>query len=308
MSAIVNSVADTPATLCAFMENNLNARDNGLGDRSLYFGASEIFTCEEAMYHAKIKKISKPRSLQELIVLLKGNIGETLVEWGLGEVISFRQQVECAGEGIYSFVKLHIDFMVDFPNESIVVEVKTTNDVPDTIKESWYHQVMLQMGLSGAKRAKLIAMNLNTGHHKEFDVVFNQLVFEETLKSMKAKWDRIHTPGYIPKGEKSPLCAYCQFKNECSTLKTDNVLPDEVEVMAKRLKEIKKEAKILEENLKAFMEAAEYERARGRDIVIDMPRRSSGQRVDTEKLKLSYPDVYKACLQDLKWSSRMLIY
>ncbi len=296
------------ATLASVMERNLNARDNGLGDRSMYFGASEIFTCEEAMYHAKIKKISKPRSLQELIVLLKGNIGETLVEWGLEGAVNFRTQVECKGEGVYSFIQPHIDFVVDFPMESVIVEVKTTNDVPDTIKESWYHQVMVQMGLSGIKRAKVIAMNLNTGDHREFDVLFSQLVFEETLKSMKQKWDRIHTPGYQPKGERSPLCSYCPYKMECKTLQTGNSLPAEIEAMAKRYQAILKEQKTLKENLRAFMEAASLNRACGTDVVIDIRRQSTGRYIDMELLRTQFPEAYKAVLKDKPKSVTMNIY
>lgn len=296
------------SALSNFIEKNLNARDNGLGDRSLYFGASEILTCEEAMYLSKIKKLNKPRTLQEMIVLLKGNIGENLVEWGFGEALKYESQVECHGVGNYAFIKAHADFVVHFPLESIVVEVKTTNDIPDSIRESWFHQVQVQMGLLGLKRGKVIAMNLNTGHHAEFDVIFNQLIFETTLSAMKEKWERLHTPNYQPKGTKSALCAYCPFKLECETLKTDNLLPDDVESMAIRAKALKKELKVLEENVKAFMQVAGFERARGKEIVIDMPRKSKGKRVDVEKLKLLYPDIYEAVCVEPSYSDTMNIY
>ncbi len=296
------------SALSNFIEKNLNARDNGLGDRSLYFGASEILACEEAMFLSKIKKLKKPRTLQELIVLLKGNIGENLVEWGFGEALKYDNQVECLGSGDYAFIKAHADFVVHFPLESIVVEVKTTNDIPDSIRESWFHQVQVQMGLLGLKRGKVIAMNLNTGHHAEFDVIFNQLIFETTLISMKEKWDRLHMPNYQPVGTKSALCAYCPFKLECETLKTDNLLPDDVESMAIRAKALKKEIKVLEENVKAFMQVAGFERARGKDIVIDMPRKSKGKRVDVAKLKLLYPDIYEAVCCEPEYSDTMTIY
>lgn len=296
------------ALLTDHMTRTLNARDNGLGDRSLYFGASEILSCEEAMYLSKIAKIKKTRTLQEMIVLLKGNIGENLVEWGFGEAINFESQIECKGVGDYSFIMAHADFLVHFPLESIIVEVKTTNDIPDSIRESWYLQVQVQLGLLGLKRGKVIAMNLNTGHHKEFDVIFNQLIFETTLQSMKEKWDRIHNENTTIKGAKSALCGYCPFKMECQTLKTDNLLPDDVEAMAIRSKALKKEIKVLDENIKAFMLAADYERARGKEIVIDMPRRSSGKRVDVAKLKLLYPEIYEEVCVEPSYSNTMNIY
>lgn len=295
-------------SLAQHMENTLNTRNNGLGDRSLYFGASEILSCEEAMYLSKIEKISKPRTLQELIVLLKGNIGENLVEWGFGEALKFEGQVECKGTGEYAFITAHADFMVHFPLESIIVEVKTTNDIPDSIRESWYLQVQVQLGLLGLKRGKVIAMNLNSGHHAEFDVSFNQLIFETTLQTMKDKWDRIHDENTTIKGKKSALCGYCLFKLQCQTLKTDNLLPDDVEAMAIRSKALKKEIKILDENIKAFMLAADYERARGKEIVIDMPRRSSGKRVDANKLKLLYPEIYEEVCNEPSYSNTMNIY
>lgn len=296
------------SALKTHMETTLNARDNGLGDRSLYFGASEILSCEEAMYLSKIEKIKRSRTLQEMIVLLKGNIGENLVEWGFGEALNFESQVECHGEGEYAFIKAHADFMVHFPNESIIVEVKTTNDIPDAIRESWFAQVQVQLGLLGLKRGKVFAMNLNTGHHEEFDVIFNQTVFDSLLKSMKDKWDQIHQPSYKPKGEKSALCGYCSFKLECQTLKNDNLLPGDVELMAIRSKALKKEIKVLDENVKAFMQAAGYERARGKEIIIDMPRKSKGKRVDIAKLKLLYPEIYKEVCYEQSYMDTMNVY
>jgi len=283
-------------TLATHMEKNLNERDSGLGDRSLYFGASEILACEEAMYLSKVQKRKKPRSLQELIVLIKGNIGETLVEWGLGGAIKFDSQVECQGAGEYEFLKAHADFVVHFPNESIIVEVKTTNDIPETIREGWYLQVQVQLGLLGLKRGKVFAMNLNTGHHAEFDVHFNRLVYESTLRAVKEKWDRIHGPGNF-RGTKSALCAYCSFKAECQTLKSDDSLPDEIDAMAKELKALKKKMAVMEENVRAFMYAADLKRARGKSAVVDIAPKTS-KRLDFDKLKVQHPDVYKACLKE----------
>lgn len=297
-------------SLSLFLEKNLNERDNGLGDRRLYFGASEILSCEEAMYLAKVAIDGKPkaRSLNQLIVLLKGNIGENLVEWGFGKAISFKGQIECEGKGEYNFIKAHADFVVHFPNESVVVEVKTTNDVPDTARESWRAQVQLQLGLLGLKRGKIFAMNLNTGHYSEYDVEFNQLSFEMILKSIKEKWDRIHQPGTVLKGTKSALCGYCQYKLECKTLKSDNVLPVDVEVMALKSKAFKKEIKILDENVKAFMQAAGYERAKGKEVVIDIRTNTSSKRVDINKLKQLYPEIYKQVCYDSSPSDVMNVY
>lgn len=164
------------------------------------------------------------------------------------------------------------------------------------------------MGLLGLKRAKLWAMNLNTGHHKEFDVHFNKMVYEETLKSIKQKWINIHQPDYTPKGTKSALCAFCQHKLECHTLKTDNVLPDDVEAMAERLKAIKKEQSILEENVRAFMEMASFDRAKGKNVVIDISTRKGTERINFAKLKLEYPDVWKSVTYTSDASSAMNIY
>lgn len=313
MDAVGQAETRTPKvpSLVALMEENLNNRDNGLGDRSLYFGASEILSCEEAMWHAKIRNVKKRRSLKELIVLLKGNIGESLVEWGLGEAI-IEPQVECKGSGEYAFIKAHADFVVVVNKDGakIIIEVKTTNSVPETIRESWFHQVQVQMGLSGVKRAKLFAMNLNTGEHKEFDVLFNQIVFENTLKLIKEKWDRIHQPDYVPKGECGPLCASCPFKLECNTLKTDKELPDEIAAMAKRLKEIKKEQKLLEENIKAFMDMASYNRAKSQkqDVIIDISPRSGYEQTDFVKLRFEYPEVYKNVVRRVGKTTAMNIY
>lgn len=298
-------------SLAELMETNLNNRDNGLGDRSLYFGASEILSCEEAMWHAKIRNVKKHRTLNELIVLLKGNIGESLVEWGLGEAI-FEPQVEGEGSGEYDFIKSHADFsvLVNKNGEKIIIEVKTTGNVPESIRESWFCQVQVQMGTLKIKRAILFAMNLNTGDYEEFHISFNQMVFENTQKLIKEKWDRIHQPDYIPKGECGPLCASCPFKLECNTLKTDKNLPDEIAEMAKRLKEIKKEEKLLEENIRAFMKMASYNRAKSQkyDVIIDISPRHAYERTDFVKLRFEHPQVYKEVVYRTEKTTAMNIY
>jgi len=298
-------------SLASLMEETLNNRDNGLGDRSLYFGASEILSCEEAMWHAKIRKVKKRRSLKELIVLLRGNIGEALVAEGLGEAI-FEPQVEGKGVDEYDFIKSHADFsvVVNKNGEKIIIEVKTTNSVPKSIRESWFSQVQVQMGTLKIKKAILFAMNLNTGDYEEFRLTFNQTVFENTQKLIKEKWDRIHQPDYVPKGECGPLCASCSFKLECNTLKTDKKLPDEIAEMAKRLKEIKKEQKLLEENIKAFMDMASYNRAKSEkhDVIVDISPRSGYEQIDFVKLRFEYPEVYKDVVRRVGKTTAMNIY
>lgn len=283
-------------TLAELMQMTLNGRDNGLGDRSLYFGASEILRCEEAMFRSKILKISKPKTLRELIVALKGNVAERLVELGLGEA-EFDPQVEAKGSGEYSFITLHADFVVTINNrgEQIIVEVKTTGNVPDVVRETWFLQTQVQMGLLGIKRAIVFAMDLNTGDYEEFPVVFSQTVFENTLKDMKAKWDRIHQPDYSPVGERGPLCAYCEHKLECNALKTEKTLPDDIAQMAAEVRILKKKIAAIEENVRAFMEMSSFNRVKNdkHNVIVELQTRSSYETIDRTKLKFEYPEVYK---------------
>lgn len=254
--------------LLSFLETGLQKTDSGLGDRSKYVGASDIGHCLEKAYLSKT--LGETHLLKQQIIFQRGHIGEEIIRNGLlntTETINFREQVEAKGiEEINSFIASHIDFVIDFPNEHVVVECKTISSaLPDNQpRQSWIYQVQLQIGLLRATtdkkcdRGKIIAMNLNTGEAHEFDVVFNELLYNVAIQRANILWEAVQTKT-APKGEVSDLCGFCSFRTQCQTLKRGAVeLPEEVEAIAQRVKEhaaIEKSIKADKQNLKAFLEA-----------------------------------------------------
>ena len=132
--------------LVDFIEKGLvknNELDNSLGDRSKYVGASDIGGCLRKSYLDKINPQEK--DAQTLAVLLRGHLAESLVAKALdAQNIKYQTQVELQED----FIKAHLDFVFCSPKECVVVEVKSTNNIPDTPYTSWVLQIQLQMYLA----------------------------------------------------------------------------------------------------------------------------------------------------------------
>ena len=285
-----------------FLEHGLRNTDSGLGDRSKYIGSSDIGQCMKKSYLSKT--VGEAHDLKQLIIFQRGHLAEGIVRDGLAnnpKKITFQEQVAVKGYGEWPFVQSHIDFLVNFPNEDVVVECKSiSSPLPDDKPRlSWIYQVQLQIKLAQLKtgrhtRGIIVAINVNTGDRLAFDIEPSELILNAALKRASKLWDALQSK-CEPDGELSDLCTYCSFKTQCSTLlKNGETLPDEVNAMVERLKEIsplEKEAAALKENIKAFLEAANIKKGIGKRYSIMMSERSGRESVSIEHLKANYPEI-----------------
>jgi CRISPR-associated exonuclease Cas4 len=292
------------SSLLSFLESGLKRSDSGLGDRSKYVGSSDIGHCLEKSFLSKT--IGEEHDLKQLLIFERGHIAEGIVRNGLlnhEAKPKFYEQVETKGfNKETAFIKTHIDFVVEFPNEIIVVECKSiSSPLPDNQpRESWIYQVQLQLGLlrhtakKQCNRGKIVAFNVNSGEAHEFDVKFNEELFKVAIKRANIIWNAVKT-NTAPKGEVSELCGYCSFKTQCQTLKKGAIeMPKEIEIIAKRVKEyaqMEKKIKADKENLKAFMEAANTRKAVGDNVVLSYIERKGAEKISKVELLEKYPEV-----------------
>lgn len=289
--------------LLKFLEIGLRNTDSGLGDRSKYVGSSDIGQCPKKSYLSKKK--GETHSLKQLLVFERGHVAEGIVRNGLinnPSSVSFQEQVEVEGLALDTkFIKTHIDFVVEFPNEHVVVECKTiSSPLPyGAPRESWIYQVQLQIGLLQQKSKKkvrglIVAFDLNTGDAFEFDVEFNKALYDIAIKRANRLWQAVQSRKE-PKGEISDLCAYCPFSSQCDTLQKNGMqMPREIEAMALKVKEFsstEKEIKAAKANLKAFLEVANASKLVGEKLTLTMINRKGSPKVSLSELKNKYPEI-----------------
>ncbi len=291
-----------------FLEQGLqhaNSNNTELGDRSKYVGASDVGQCLKKVYFEKTKK--REFSLKELVVFQRGHNAESIVEQGLQhnplkEKYKFYKQVETKGAGELNYMKSHIDFVVEWPNELVIIECKSiSSPLPNNKpRESWLFQVALQMeqlkitAKKPINRAIIVVIDVNSGQMQEFMIPYNKAYVAVAQKRAQTLWDCIQNK-QEPKGEVTDLCGFCLYKNSCESLqKNAKKLPEEVISLAQRAKELSqssKEAKAIRENLLAFMQSINATSAAGGDISISIQNRRGQERISLDDLREKYPDV-----------------
>ena len=302
------------------IEEGLRNADSGLGDRSTYVGASDIGQCLKKSYLSKFEK--EDFDFEQLLIFERGHVAEGIFIKGLEnspkkDAFSYRKQVEFVGQEKWSFLRTHLDLHVSFPREDVAVEGKTfRTELPDgKPRLSWLYQNHIQMWLAsestGRKtRGIIAAIDLNTAKRHEFPVTFSEILLHQAQERALKLWNAMQTRTE-PEGEVSDLCAYCPYKNSCSTLlKNGESLPEEVDAMLTQLKELskaEKEAKVLRENIKAFMDAANIKRGIGTKHNAILMKSAGREKVSIETLKAQFPEVANVVIGEGEGSVRLKI-
>lgn len=291
-----------------FLENGIKAFSKKntmetLGDRSQYVGSSDIGQCPRKAFLSKTMPVEA--SFQQELVFLRGHMAETVIQLGLqGGEVPFDNQVEVAGEGDYAFIKTHIDFVADMDNESIVIECKSTNAIPQEPYLSWILQVQLQMGLlrkqKKVERGIIAVINLNSGVLEAFDIPYSEEMFKMALDRAKNLWEALETK-QEPQGETGSLCSFCSYKANCPLLhKGADSLPLELEQDALRYaelqkasKEAQKEADGLKSKLMDFMSATGTKKVQVQDLSLSYSLMKGRVSVDSKALAEQHPEIFE---------------
>lgn len=294
--------------LDAFINKNLpkvlaEYTASSLGDRSTYIGASDIGGCLRASYLGKKQKVDY--DIAQHIVFERGHLSEGIVAKML-EGTPYKTQVEAIGKADNGFpIKAHIDFVVDFGKQVVIVEAKSTPNPIEQPYDSWVLQTQLQMWLlknniqykNKRIRGYIIAIDVNSGWYKTFEVEPNGTLSNIAIARANNLARALQT-NKCPDGEIQLYCSRCPFKGDCQAVSkgTDKQLPFEIKSIIGRLKELQsteKEIKKCKDTVKSFMEATNTSIAKADAITVAL-RENSGDKyaVDVNKLRVEQPDIY----------------
>jgi len=317
----MSSANDTTLTkLEVFINRNLpkvlaQETANTLGDRSKYIGASDISGC---LRKAFLTKQQDPKyDISQHIVFQRGHIAEQLVEKML-KGTPYKAQVEVKGKADNGFdIKAHIDFVVDFGKEVVIVEVKTISTDIDEPYDSWVLQTQLQMSLLKASsqsqiRSYIVAINLNSGFYKTFEIDFNGSLSKIALEKANILANALKN-NRCPDGEMQLYCSKCPFKSNCETISkgVEEQLPLDIKSLVNKLKSfqsIEKDMKRCKDELKSFLETTNINVAKCDNTTVTLCQNSGSYTIDLTRLKVEEPSIYeKYRVQTKKYSYLRII-
>lgn len=274
---------------------------SSLGDRSKYIGASDVGSCLLKAYLGKTQHVE--HDIAQHIVFQRGHLSEDLVAKMLHGT-PYKTQVEVSGKTNNGYdIKAHIDFTVDFGKECVVIEAKSTSLEVDEPYTSWVLQVQMQMGLlqsqcKGKKvRGYVIAINVNTGWFKTFEVLPSKALFDVAMANANTLAEAL-VKKEAPEGSAELYCSKCAFKGNCPviTRMTQENLPKDVVEVVKKLATktaVEKEIKELKRQLQEFMEATGINIAKADNHTVSLVKNRGKKSADMDLLKKCAPDIYE---------------
>jgi len=286
--------------LVEFIQEGLvkeNKENNVLGDRTQYIGASDVGSCLKKAYLDKVNPQEKDP--QTLAVLMRGHLAEELIKKAFNaNRIHYKEQVELQED----FIKAHLDFVFCTSKECIVIEAKSTNNIPDSPYSSWILQIQLQMYLAqkhyGLKtRGYIFVINLNTGEMKEFSIEPNEDLQKVALDRAKKLWEALQN-GIEPEAEEQLFCSKCPHKNTCPLFQAEEIhfeldeIVNDIVYLEATKKEIDKDLKLKKEELQKFLEEKGLKKVQVSNYILSISNSSNYVSLDTTKLKKENPDLW----------------
>ena len=278
------------------------ASQENLGDRSKYIGSSDIGGCLRKAYLDKISEAEY--DLATLIRFQRGHLSEGIVETML-EGLKLQKQAEFATNFEGFELKSHIDFLLEDRNEFVVVEAKSVQSEIDAAYPSWVLQVQYQLNLLKRNthkpvRAFIIALNINTGWFKAFDIDYNESLANLALANAKQLIEALQTQ-IEPKASEQLYCGTCAHKATCPLLnKGCESLSGDALQLAQRLTQLsaaKKEAEKAYDEAKAEMEglmrSLNLAKVKVDDNFITLGKDSKSTTFDAKALQSSEPELYE---------------
>ena len=279
-----------------------------LGDRTMYVGASDIAGCPRKA--ALGKQVPANHDIKTLLRFTRGHVAQSMyAEFFRTGGVNFEEEVEVRHPDCPEIL-CHIDFLFYANRENKrlhVVEMKSTNGIPEEPYSSWVDQLHVQMGLLKLNLAddveiggSVLVVDLNAGEYREFNsykpnaLVFDHLIQkgEHILAAMRGECE--------PRTEANFLCGYCQFRTGCSEHLTGSpaILPQEILQAGKaylelnsQKKQIESQLNILKDNLLSYTGGSFKSITDEFSIVATTV--SESLTVDGKKLKADFPDIYE---------------
>jgi len=231
-----------------------------LGDRRDYLGASDIGYCPRKVILERIHP--SEHDLATLLRFQRGHMAEDIIAMAFTAAgySNFEQQVEVSIPGDIP-LKAHIDFVFTSVTQKIksILEIKSTNRIPDEPYGSWESQLYIQMGALAEKypdfaiKGAVLPIDLAAGEVEFFNGYTPQrTIFKGLLRKAGTIWSDYQA---ILEGkeveldtEVSPLCGFCSHIESCPRFEAEEV-PELVSVVDE-LQKMQEEEKNLQGRIK----------------------------------------------------------
>ncbi|PAF52935.1 hypothetical protein BKH42_08670 [Helicobacter sp. 13S00482-2] len=268
-----------------------NEQDNSLGDRSQYIGASDIGQCPRKCYLGKINK--QVLEERELLAFARGHASEEKFKKSFEAAkINFDSQLEIRSKK-HNWIVIHPDFLLKMKNEDIAIECKDTKTIPEIPYESWVLQLQLQMGVLlengyNIKRGMILVTGMLEEKLQAFECFFDPVLYELALKRAQKVWDALQS-NIEPEAEKSLLCSYCHFQQDCPKMqiKTEMTLPNEFLDKVEKIKSFSATEKIIKsykQEITDFLKSTDVKNARAGDYKVSLSWYQGREKIDTTKI------------------------
>lgn len=298
----------------AFIERNLPKVLKGesvasLGDRKQYVGSSDVGGCLRKSYLDKVRDTEY--DMATLIRFERGHLSEGIVRKMLTG-LKVQEQVEVRGM-VHGFgLKSHIDFMLEDKDECVVVEAKSVGSSITEPYSSWVLQVQYQLHLLRINRNKpvrayIVAIDLNSGWFKTFEVAYNETLAQMALRKATQLINAIKQ-NKEPEAEEQLYCSMCPHKADCPLMNAGVVeVQGDMQQLARELADLNNQKKELEKRLDAkkaemeeFMVTAKIQKVRAANNeqynFISLTNGYSYSSIDTKALKQERPKLYEKLL------------
>ncbi|EJI3903192.1 PD-(D/E)XK nuclease family protein [Campylobacter coli] len=289
--------------------------EQSLGDRSKYVGSSDIGGCLRKAYLDKTT--SYEHDLATLIRFQRGHVAEGIIEKMLdGLNPTLQKEVKLTIEGFD--LKAHIDFCLESKNEIVVVEAKSVNTAVDKPYDSWVMQVNFQLALLATQtqkklRAYVVAINLNTGWFKSFEINHNQ-----TFEKLAIENAQLLANSLLNKEEPAPseqlYCSTCPHKKTCPLImkksEGSELSGDLLEVGKKiielnaRKKELEKELEEKKALIEEYMRTCGAKKIKVDDSFFSLSNDTTSTSFDTKALKDNEPELYESLFEKYQKTSQ----
>ena len=294
----------------AFIERNLpkvlkEESIASLGDRKQYVGSSDVGGCLRKSYLDKVRDTEY--DMATLIRFERGHLSEGIVRKMLTG-LEVQEQVEVKGM-VHGFgLKSHIDFMLENKDECVVVEAKSVGSSITEPYSSWVLQVQYQLHLLKINRNKpvrayIVAIDLNSGWFKTFEVAYNETLAQMALRRATQLINAIKQ-NQEPNAEEQLYCSMCPHKADCPLMNAGVVeVQGDMQQLARELADLNNQKKELEKVLDAkkaemeeFMRTAKIQKVRAENNFISLTNDLSYSSIDTKVLKQEEPELYEQLL------------
>ncbi|HDZ4980753.1 TPA: PD-(D/E)XK nuclease family protein [Campylobacter jejuni] len=289
--------------------------EQSLGDRSKYIGSSDIGGCLRKAYLDKTTNYE--HDLATLIRFQRGHVAEGIIEKMLdGLNPTLQKEVKVTIDGFE--LKAHIDFCLENKDEIVVVEAKSVNTAVDKPYDSWVMQVNFQLAMLATQtqkklRAYVVAININTGWFKSFEVDGDQVHEKMAIENAQILANALLNKEE-PIASEQLYCSTCPHKDSCPLMvkksEGSELSGDLLEVGKKiielntKKKELEKELEEKKTLIEEYMRTCGTKKIKIDDSFISLSNDTTSVSFDAKALKDNEPELYESLFEKYQKTSQ----